>query len=174
MKLFKYSMLLITSVLTLSMAALPGFCSGGKEALSEEDYYKRGLELFREGYYEFMPRGKVEEGLQKLDQAVAAFETAVSMNDERWESHWHLARIFSIQQKLDQAAARYKRVIELDPENLDHYLFLASVYVQMKRFSEARNVLAFAKTRTEDTRVVERIEALVKSIQDQEMTPETK
>jgi tetratricopeptide (TPR) repeat protein len=171
MKSYPYGRLFITTLLILLMAAPAAFCSGDKDPESEEDYYKLGLKLFREGYYELMPQGKVEEGMKKLDQAVKAFETAISIKDARWESHWHLARIFSIEQKLEKAAAQYKRVIEMDPENTDHYLFLASVYVQMKQFSEARNVLDYAKTRTEDTQAIERIDALVKSIQDQAMTP---
>lgn len=164
-------MLWIAATLTLLLMAPSGFCSGDKAPANEDEFYTLGLELFRQGYYELMPQGKVEEGLKKLDQAAAAFETAISMKDDRWESHWHLARIFSIQQKLEKAATQYQRVIELDPDNLDHYLFLASVYVQMKQFSDARNVLDFAKTRTQDTGAIEKIDDLVQSIEDQERTP---
>lgn len=174
MKPYQYLMLLIAGLLVFLVAAPSGFCSGDKEPVNEEEFYTLGLELFRQGYYELMPQGKVEEGMKKLDQAVKAFETAISLKDERWESHWHLARIFSIQQKLDKAADQYKRVIELDPDNLDHYLFLTSVHVQMKQFSEARKVLDYAKSRTRDTGAIERIDALVQSIQDQERLPENR
>ncbi|MBU4316721.1 MAG: tetratricopeptide repeat protein [Proteobacteria bacterium] len=174
MKLKKYFIPLITLILPLLLAVSSAYSSGNKESNEEDDFHKLGLDLFQQGYYELIPQGKVEEGMKKLDQAVRAFESAISLNDQRTESHWYLARIFSIQLKYEKAEKQYKRLIELEPENLDYYLFLASTYVQMKRFSEARKSLDYAKTRTEDTLAIEKIDALVKSIQDQAMNPDMK
>jgi tetratricopeptide (TPR) repeat protein len=158
-------------LLGLIFVAYKGLANGNKNDPQEEYYHNLGLELFREGYFELIPQGKSKEGNQKLEQAVSAFEAAISINDQHISSHYYLARIFVIQKKFEKAAASYQRVIDLEPENIDNYLFLASVYVQMKRFYDAQKVLDYAKTIAQDPQVVERIESLVKSIKDQEMTP---
>ena len=151
----------------------PVLGSGGKNDQGEEYYYNMGLERFREGYYELIPQGKVEEGQKKLEQAASALEVAVSMNPQRRESHWHLARIFGALQKFDKAAVQYQALIALDPDEIDNYLFLSSIYVQMRQFSDAMNVLEDARARTGDPQTIERIEDLVKTIRQREMTPET-
>ena len=163
----KYITLLTLFILILVIPS-SGFCMGKKVEENDEYYYKMGLDLFNEGYYQLMPQGKNEEGKQKLDQAISALQVAVSMNDRSIESHFLLARIYVILNKYPDAAAEYNKVIELDPGNINVYLYLASTYVQMKKYDAAFEVLNYAKTLTSDKQAVERIETLVQSIKENE------
>ena len=168
MKQYKNHINFIIILLILSLLISLISCSEKKEEQGEEHYYQLGVDLFKEGYYELIPEGKVEEGRKKLDQAINSLEVAISMNDRSVESHYLLARIYVVLAKYKEAAEQYNRVIELDPRGIDNYLFLASAYVQMKQYTKAHDVLNHAKTLTEDVQTVERIEALVQSIKENE------
>ena len=164
----KFLLFFLTITISLFFTAAPGLCSGKKVDQDDEYYYNMGRDLFKEGYYQLMPEGKTEEGRQKLGQAVAALEVAISMNDQNIEAHYLLARIHAAMTDYQAAAEEYNRVIELAPENIDIYLFLASTYVQLDQYNKAYDVLNYAKTLTNNPQTVERIEALVQSIKENE------
>ena len=164
----KYIVSIITLIIILFFLVPIGFCSGKNVQEDDEYYYKMGMDLFKEGYYQLMPEGKVEEGKQKLDQAISALQVAVSMNDKNIGSHYLLARIYIILNKYPDAVLEYNKVIELDPENVNIYLNLASAYVQMKKYDSAFEVLNYAKTITDNKEAVEGIESLVQWIKENE------
>ena len=164
----RISVSILAAVAVLFFFLPDGRCSGKKVKEDDQYYFQLGADLFKEGYYELIPRGQVAEGQKKIEQAVDALDVAVSINANNIDAHYLLARIYVILNKYPEAAAAYNRVIRLDPGNIDIYLYLASTYVQMKQYQKATDVLNHARTLTTDTQAIDRIASLIDTIREQE------
>ncbi|MBW1835973.1 MAG: DUF3808 domain-containing protein [Deltaproteobacteria bacterium] len=143
-----------------------GICGSKRKPQDEKYYHERGLTLYKEGFYDLLPEGNVEQANEKFEQAVSAFQTAISLNDNHIESHQYLARVFAVQKKYSAAVSEHFRITELDPDNINNYLFLASIYVRMKRYDDAEKVLKHAKTLSKEPAVIEQVNVLIKKIRE--------
>jgi tetratricopeptide (TPR) repeat protein len=142
-------------------------CCGSKDQPDDEtDFNEIGMTLFKEGFYDLLPKGKTDDATAKFALAEKAFKQAVAVKPDSAESHRYLARTYSMQQKLSDAAAEYMKTIEIEPGNLDNYLFLSSVYVRMKRYDDALNTLNHAKALSKESAVIELIDDLIKKIRE--------
>lgn len=62
----------------------------------------------------YYKRAGIYEALEKYDEAIADFTTAISYNPEDDDSYWERAQIYFEQEKYDLADADYKKMLELD------------------------------------------------------------
>lgn len=76
----------------------------------------------------------------KADQAIAEFETAVTLEPSSPGHHLALAEAYAAANRLDEAAAALVEALLLEPSVPDSYLALAKLYRQQSRFDEARSV----------------------------------
>jgi len=144
-------------------------CGLGKKQPEGQPYYDEGMALFQEGFYDLMPRGKLDEANKKFEEAEKAFQQAVSLDGDSVEFRRQLARVHVLRQNYSAAAAEFLKTIELEPENMDNYLILSSVYTRMKRYGDARKTLEHAKTLSEDSAAIEMINKLIKEIRAKEL-----
>jgi len=163
--LIKYTRFFIICLIFLALLLLAS-CGSDKDAADAQFYHEMGLRLYKEGYYDLLPKGNVDEANQKLEQAEKAFREAIALDDGLVESHRYLARVCTVEKKYSEAANAYLKTIELDPDNMDNYLFLASVYVRMKRYNDAEKVLAHAKTFSKEPAVIDQIHDLIGKIRE--------
>ncbi len=144
-------------------------CGSREEPPDAKYYHETGMKLFQEGFYDLMPKGKMDEANRKFEQAEKAFHQAVALNRDSIESHRYLGRVYALRKNYSAAAGEFLKTIELDPENIDNYLILSSIYVRMKRYADAEKVLAHAKTLSKDPAAIEQINSLIKAIKAKEL-----
>jgi tetratricopeptide (TPR) repeat protein len=152
----------------LTAIILSAGCGAGKKQPEGQTNYDEGMALFQEGFYDLMPRGKLDEANRKFEQAEKAFRQAVFLNKNSVEFRRQLARVLVLRQNYSAAADEFQKTIELEPGNIDNYLILSSVYTRMKRYGDARKTLEHAKTLSKDTDTVEMINNLIKEIRAKE------
>ena len=73
----------------------------------------------------------------KLDQAIAEFEIALSLDPNLAEAHFRLGNAYFAQNKLDDAAAQFSQALDQDPTNVDARSNLGAVYYQRSEFQKA-------------------------------------
>ena len=99
--------------------------------MSKEDCYNLGMELFAD---------------DKLDEAVAAYLSALDEDANYADALHALAMTYAHQEKLDQAIEIGRRVIEATPEDELAYTSLSIFYQQKGLIAEAEAVAAKART----------------------------
>ena len=140
---------------------------GSKDQIEKEtDYYEIGMALFKEGFYNLLPEGKIDDAMAKFAQAEKAFKQAAFEDPGSADTRRYLARSYAMQHKHSSAAAEYMKAIEIEPDNFNNYLYLASVYVRMKRYDDALKTLNHAKTLSKESSVIGLIDDLIKKIRD--------
>ena len=136
------------------------------QEIKDEIYYnKEVINLYKEGFYEFMPKGYKEEAFEKYEKAVEQFKKSIAINENYVEAHLNLARVYYVQKKFPEAAEEYKIVTELTPYDLDAYVKLASAYAKMARYDDAIEQLEKAKNLTDQEIVVEKLNALIDKLE---------
>jgi hypothetical protein len=67
--------------------------------------------------YQLHAQGFTLEGLGRVDDAVAHYEKALTLNPNLVYSHWQLARIYTHRGQLDRGAAHYEAAVRLAPND---------------------------------------------------------
>ena len=99
--------------------------------VSKEDLYNRGMELFAES---------------KLDEAIAAYVSALEEDPNYADALHALAMTYSHQEKFDEAIEIGKRLIEAAPDDELAYTSLSIFYQQKGLIAEAEAVAAKGRT----------------------------
>jgi tetratricopeptide (TPR) repeat protein len=74
---------------------------------------------------------------QTLEQALAAAQRAVAMNDSSWLTHLALGYVYLYQQQYEQAVAEAERTVALNPNAAQGYASLAGVLGMVGRADDA-------------------------------------
>jgi tetratricopeptide (TPR) repeat protein len=77
----------------------------------------------------------------KPEQALAAFQQAVSLQPKEAEPHLGAGRIYEQKNKFGDAELEYKQALALDPESSDAAIGLANIYMRARRFPDAEDSL---------------------------------
>ena len=99
--------------------------------MNKEDYYNQGMEQFAE---------------DKLDDAVAAYLSALEQDPNYADALHALAMTYAHQEKLDEAIDVGKRLIEIAPEDELAHTSLSIFYQQKGMVPEAEQIAAKART----------------------------
>ena len=157
-------MVIITLVVPILVIA-PRAASQSPNASGNEAYHnQKGLEYYKEGFYQLAPKRQLKEADQYYELAVAEFKKAISVNASYADAYRNLARVYYVQKKFGEAVEAYKKVTELNPDDLDSYVNLAVAYTQIQRYDEAIEQLEIAKTRTTDANVVEKLNGYIQKV----------
>ncbi len=90
--------------------------------MAKEDHYYEGVDLFSEG---------------KLDEAIAAYRTALE-DDPRYSDALHgLAQAYFGKEDFDNCIATAQRIVELDPDDILAYTSLSRAYQRKGKIAEA-------------------------------------
>lgn len=165
-------LLVLVSVVTAASAFLifSTYEQGESQGITQDEVYynERGLSYFNEGFYKLMPKGKKEEASQRYEQAVTTFKEAIAINETYVDAHCNLARTYYVQKSFSEAAEEYKRVSELTPFDIDVYVKVASAYAKLHKYSEAIEQLERAKMYTSENVVLNRLNDLIKRLEQKE------
>ena len=82
-------------------------------------------------------RAGIYEALEKHDEAIADFTTAISYNPEDDDSYWERAQIYYVQAKYDLADADYRAMLKLDENSPLPYMGLGRNEVARKNYQNA-------------------------------------
>jgi len=132
----------------------------------EAEHNRKGLEHFRDGFYQKLPKGQQREADQVFDLAAAEFKSAIALKPDFVEAHRNLARLYYVRKKFSEAAESYRNVTRLDPRDLDAYVQLALSYVEQERFDEAAYQLELAKTQTDDREAIRKLDGYIQKIRE--------
>ncbi|MEX0270317.1 tetratricopeptide repeat protein [Leptolyngbyaceae cyanobacterium UHCC 1019] len=81
--------------------------------------------------------GCVLERLERPNQAIAAYQQALSLNPNLVDAYNNLGNLFALQDKLDQAETLYQQAIALYPNFFGTYLNLGNLYLDQGQLSDA-------------------------------------
>jgi tetratricopeptide (TPR) repeat protein len=155
-------------ILTLLLSLIPSAASGasGTQGGRESAYNQKGLEYFKEGFYQRLPKGQQREADQAFDLAATEFRNAIAVKPDFVEAHRNLARLHFVRKQFSEAAASYMNVTRLAPGDLDAYVQIALAYIELERFDEAIRQIELAKTQTDDPQAVQKLEGYVQKIRE--------
>ena len=105
-------------ILTLLTCMVPSAASGARstQAGRESAYNQKGLEYFKEGFYQRLPKGQQREADQAFDLATVEFRNAIAVKPDFVEAHRNLARLYFVRKRFSEAAESYGNVTRLVPE----------------------------------------------------------
>jgi tetratricopeptide (TPR) repeat protein len=126
---------------------------------------EKGWGYYKKGFNEYAPQNKHQEANQYYEMAITEFKKAIAANDGDVAAHRNLARVYHVQEKYALSAAQYKRVTELSPEDVDAYVNLAVAYSHLNRYDEAIAQLEMAKTKTRDSRVIDKLNWYIEKLE---------
>ena len=159
------SIMVIIALVVPILLIVPIAASQNPNASRNEAYHnQRGLEYYKEGFYQLAPKQRFKEADQYYDLAVAEFKEAISVNANYADAYRNLARVYYVQKKFGEAVEAYKKVTELNPDDLDSYVNLAVAYTQIQRYDEAIEQLEIAKTRTTDANIIEKLNGYIQKV----------
>ncbi|MBD3401532.1 tetratricopeptide repeat protein [candidate division GN15 bacterium] len=121
----KYHLLLPTlfGLLALMLLAVPNSSAQDKpDSVRAMEALNTGIEAGQAG---------------NMDEAVIAYQTAISLNPDLVDAYMNLGAIFFQQQKYDQALQQFRTASEKDPDNADAFANVGRVDYTLRRFPEA-------------------------------------
>ena len=159
MEIKKIIILNILSLVVLFMAGLG--CYAQDTEVSEEDMekamsaYKSGIELTRSKAY---------------DNAISAFQEALSFNPNMTDALYNIAAIYVSQQKYDEAYNTYVKIIALNPHDYDSILQAAKISYNRKNYSLAMKYLKFIPDDYENYDTVQQLNKDAKEMFDSQVS----
>jgi tetratricopeptide (TPR) repeat protein len=159
-----FRFLLLTLIACTILSAAPEARAGqtGREA----EHNRKGLEYFKEGFYQKLPKGQQREADRAFDLATAEFQNAIALKPDFVEAHRNLARLYYVRRQLSKAAESYRNVISLAPRDIDAHVQLALAYVELERFDEAVHQLELARTQTDDREAIRKLDGYIQKIRE--------
>ena len=100
-------------------------------AISSEDFFKKGLELFKE---------------KKLDDAKFMFERSIVFNPKDSNSYLYLAKIYNQQEDQDKEEKNLDATLLIEPKNEEAILMLMKIGLKRSNYSKVKDL---SKTFTE-------------------------
>ena len=85
----------------------------------------------------YIGRGLVLDSLDRLDDAIADYTTAIKLDSENSGAYTNRALIYSKQGIFDKAIADYNTALQLDPSDVDNYLGRGDIYEQQEDYEHA-------------------------------------
>jgi tetratricopeptide (TPR) repeat protein len=159
------SMMVIIALVAPILVIAPRAGSQSPNTPRSEAYHnQRGLEYYKEGFYQLAPKQQFKEADQYYELAVAEFKKAISVNANYADAYRNLARVYYVQKKFGEAVEAYKKATALNPDDLDSYVNLAVAYTQLQRYDEAIEQLQIAKTRTTDANIIEKLDGYIQKV----------
>ncbi len=155
-------------ILTLLACTIPSAVleARARQTGREAEHNRKGLEYFREGFYQKLPKGQQREADQAFDLAAAEFKNAIALKPDFVEAHRNLARLYFVRRQYSEAAESYRNVTRFAPRDLDAYVQLALAYVELERWDEALHQLELAKTQTEDREAIRKLDGYIQKIRE--------
>ncbi len=157
--------ILILTLLACTIRFVLPEARGGQAGL-EAAHNRKGLEYFKEGFYERLPKRQQREADRAFDLATAEFQTAIALKPGFVEAHRNLARLYFVRKQFSKAAESYTQVTRLDPRDLDAYVQAALAYVELDQLDEALRTLELAKTRCDDPEAARKLEGYIQKIRE--------
>ncbi len=155
MKIKKILVLNILLLLVLFMAGLNSFAQ--EIEVSEEDIekamaaYKSGIDLTRSKAY---------------DNAISAFQKALSFNPNMTDALYNIAAIYISQKKYDEAYNTYVKIIALNPHDYDSILQAAKISYNRKNYALAMKYLKYIPYDYENYATVQQLSRDAKEMMD--------
>ena len=100
-------------------------------AISSEDFFKKGLELFKD---------------KKLDDAKFMFERSIVFNPKDSNSYLYLAKIYNHQEDQDKEEKNLDATLLIEPKNEEAILMLMKIGLKKSNYSKVKDL---SKTFTE-------------------------
>ncbi len=100
-------------------------------AISSEDFFKKGLELFKD---------------KKLDDAKFMFERSIVFNPKDSNSYLYLAKIYNHQEDQDKEEKNLDATLLIEPKNEEAILMLMKIGLKRSNYSKVKDL---SKTFTE-------------------------
>lgn len=94
----------------------------------------------------------LENDLRQADKAIAAYQTAVSINPQLFQAHEALAELFVYKKDLKSAEENYRKSVALDPKHTAGRNDLGRMLVEQGRLAEARELWEGRTSDEDDTR----------------------
>jgi tetratricopeptide (TPR) repeat protein len=138
----------------------------GRQAGMEAAHNRKGLEYFKEGFYQRIPKGQQREADRAFELAETEFRNAIALKSDFVDAHRNLARLLFVRKQFADAAESYKNVTRLAPHDLDAYVQAALAFIELEQFDEAVRQLAIAKTQTDDREVIGKLEGYIQKIRE--------
>ncbi len=122
-------------------------CRGDASTEEAMVHYEIAARLFPASPLPGYGRGDCLRGRGSYDEAVAAYQQAIALdNDNSLRKHQTLRWICSYQQEWDRAIAAYERAVRLDPNNASYQVRLGDLYRDAGRPGDARAAYQAALT----------------------------
>ena len=94
-------------------------------AISSEDFFKKGLELFKE---------------KKLDDAKFMFERSIVFNPKDSNSYLYLAKIYNHQEDQDKEEKNLDATLLIEPKNEEAILMLMKIGLKRSNYSKVKDL----------------------------------
>lgn len=128
--------LFLSLVLVLSLmfanVAIPAFAND--DAVSEEDM-KRAIDAYKTGVS--LTRSRA------YDNAIAAFEKALTFHPKMTDAYYNIASIYIAQKRYDEAYNTYVKIIALNPHDYDSILQAAKISYNRQNYALALKYLKY-------------------------------
>jgi tetratricopeptide (TPR) repeat protein len=155
---------LFAGIPTLAISAGSG---GPPDSMPEATYHnQKGMQYFKHGYYDLIPRGRKSEANASFVLAEKSFQKAISINSNFVEAHRNLARLYFLEKKFDEAAPHYNQAIKLNPKDLDNYINLSLTLIELGKYDEAIRCLEDAKVQTGNTKIIKKLDSYIAKIEE--------
>lgn len=137
------------------------------DKIPEAGYHnQKGMQYFKHGYYDLIPRGRKSEANANFALAEKAFQKAISINSNFVEAHRNLARLYFLEKKFDKAVPHYSQAIKLNPKDLDNYVNLSLTFIELGNYEEAIRCLEDAKAQTGNTKIIRKLDSYIAKIEE--------
>ncbi len=155
-------------ILTLLACSIPSAMpeARARQTGREAEHNRKGLEYFKDGFYQRLPKGQQREADRAFDLATAEFRNAIALKPDFVDAHRNLARLHYVRRQFSEAAESYRNVTRLAPRDLDAYVQLSLAYIELERFDEAVQQLELAKTHTDDREAIRKLEGYIQKIRE--------
>jgi len=157
---------LFSGFFLLLSAMMPSPAAESGQSVKESDHNGKGLQYYNDAFYRHLPNGNKQEADRLFDLAVTEFKDAIASNPRNAAAYRNLARVYFVKKDFLQAADAFKSVTMLEPSDIDAYLQLAVSYTHIDKFAEAIRTLELAKMKTDDPRVIGKLDEYIRKIRE--------
>jgi tetratricopeptide (TPR) repeat protein len=150
--------------LMLAFLSAPGAFGQERGLGQANDHNQRGLEYFKQGFYNHTPKNEKAEAERNYGLAIKEFREAIDQDPFFPTPRRNLARLYFLQKNFDGAVEQYQSLTELTPGDLDAYVNLALALIELNRYDQAIQTLERAKLQISDPSVLEKLDSYIARI----------
>ena len=115
-----------------------------KDNKRASDILKQTIEKFPEDIQSLIIYGKLNQGLNKNEDAKTAYEKALTIDPDQEDVYLLLGGIYMQENELDKALKNYQQLIHRFPESYAGHFFVGKIYLSQGKLKDAEN--KFQKT----------------------------